>query len=97
MFFHINVSTSIQTQFFDEYILRDQACSFWDEIHYLKIILLRETNPDSQLTQLFENSLLLEARQSVHLEIYSHIFSRDNILIKIFPIGCYVTILQLNA
>ena len=53
MFSLIIVSTPIQIQLFDESILRDQACSFWGEIIFLNIILLRDTNTDIQLTQLF--------------------------------------------
>ena len=51
MFLLINVATSIKIQFFGETILRDQACNFWGEIHFLDIALLRATNPDIQLTQ----------------------------------------------
>ena len=53
MLFLITVTTSIQTQFFNESILRYQACSFWGENHFLNITLLQGTNPDSQLIQFF--------------------------------------------
>ena len=52
MLFLVTVATSIQIQFFGEYILRDQACTLWGEIHYFNIALLWGNNPDSQLNKL---------------------------------------------
>ena len=95
MFFLITVATSTQNQFFEESILRDQACIFWGEsIFYIN--LLRGTNPDSQLTQLFLG-FLLEALQWVQIERDTHIFSCDKNSMNIFPISWYLTILGLHA
>ena len=61
------------------------------------IPLLWGTNPDSQLAKPFFKGFLLEDCLWVHFERYSHVFSRDNNSMNIFPIGWYMTVLVLHA
>ena len=97
MFFFITVATSIKIRLFDESILRDQAYSSLCEINILNITLLRGTNPDIQITQHFFKVFLLEARWWVQLAGYENIFSFGINSMNILPIGCYITVIGLNA